>query len=354
MAAIAEKLTPAAVAMGAPSCLGLRKADFIPHGGRHTQFATRLAEVLADHNEDLLAAYVADERAVGYGRLRRELAIQTGRGEVYPVYFGSAMTGAGLTAFSEGIRDLLPAAHGDPDAPPRGTVFKVERGPAGEKVAYVRMFAGTLRARDRVAFGHGTRRPRPGKVTAISVFELGRAVSRESVRAGQIGKLSGLAAIQIGDAIGSPGPDGTSANGTALNDSGHNAHHFAPPTLETVVTPRHRTDRGALHVALTQLAEQDPLINLREDEERQEMLVSLYGEVQKEVLQATLADDYGIEVGFGGGVTICIERRAGVLVTGRYQPVTRTGPVPARARSDHNPVNRKEYLLSVQRGVVRR
>jgi ribosomal protection tetracycline resistance protein len=41
------------------------------------------------------------------------------------------------------------------------------------------------------------------------------------------------------------------------------------------------------------------------------MLVSLYGEVQKEVVQATLADDYGIEVGFRETTTICIERPAG-------------------------------------------
>ena len=67
------------------------------------------------------------------------------------------------------------------------------------------------------------------------------------------------------------------------------SHHFAPPTLETVVVPRDAADKGALHVALAQLAEQDPLINLRQDDVRQEIFVSLYGEVQKEVIQATLA-----------------------------------------------------------------
>ena len=66
-------------------------------------------------------------------------------------------------------------------------------------------------------------------------------------------------------------------------------HYFAPPTLETVVVPAARPTRGALHIALAQLAEQDPLINLRQDDIRQEIFVSLYGEVQKEVIQATLA-----------------------------------------------------------------
>ena len=54
---------------------------------------------------------------------------------------------------------------------------------------------------------------------------------------------------------------------------------FSPPTLETVVAPCLPADKAALHVALTQLAEQDPLINLRQHDIRGEVSVSLYGEV---------------------------------------------------------------------------
>ncbi|MGH3159098.1 MAG: GTP-binding protein [Streptosporangiaceae bacterium] len=296
LAAIAAKLTPAIVPMGSVTGIGTRNAKFIMNGCADNRFTSRLTEMLADHDGDLLAAYVDDERAIPYGRLRRALAAQTGRAVVHPVFFGSAITGAGLDALGDGLRELLPVANSDPAAGARGRVFKVERGPAGEKVAYVRMFSGTVRARERVPFGRGA-----GKVTAISVFERGQAAARDAIAAGQIGKLWGLADIKIGDTLG----------GLATGGAGRSGHHFAPPTLETVIVPRRRADRGALHVALTQLAEQDPLINLREDDERQEMLVSLYGEVQKEVVQATLAGDYGIEVGFRGGATICIERPAG-------------------------------------------
>ena len=76
--------------------------------------------------------------------------------------------------------------------------------------------------------------------------------------------------------------------------------------------PRRPSEKGALHAALAQLAEQDPLINLRQDDRRQELSVSLYGEVQKEVIEATLADDFGLEVGFRETTMICIERPNGV------------------------------------------
>ena len=100
---------------------------------------------------------------------------------------------------------------------------------------------------------------------------------------------------------------------------------------------RRRPTAVALHVALTQLAEQDPLINLRQDDVRQEISVSLYGEVQKEVIQATLADDFGVDVTFRETTTICIERPVGtgaaVEVDGRgRQPVPRHGRPAGRAR----------------------
>nr|WP_206439572.1 TetM/TetW/TetO/TetS family tetracycline resistance ribosomal protection protein [Streptomyces scabichelini] len=287
---VSARLTPAIVPMGDVRELGTRNAHFTPYADP----PPRLLELLAEHDDGLLAAYVDDETTVPYDRLRTELATQTRQSLLHPVFFGSAVTGAGVDELIAGVRELLPSAEGVGDGPVSGTVFKVERGPAGEKIAYARMFSGTLRTRDRVTFGDG----REGKVTAISVFDQGTDSRDGQVSAGRIGKLWGLADIRIGDTIGVPrkGPD---------------EHYFSPPTLETVVVPRDRADKGALHLALTQLAEQDPLINLRQDEIRQEISVSLYGEVQKEVIQATLADEFGLDVTFRETTPLCIERPAG-------------------------------------------
>jgi ribosomal protection tetracycline resistance protein len=291
---ISEKLTPAIIPMGSTSRPGTRSALYASYGAADADFTSRLVDLLADHDDAFLAAYVDDETTVSYRQLRGELAAQTKQALVHPVFFGSAITGTGVDSLTVGIEELLPATKGDVDGPVSGTVFKIERGPSGEKLAYVRMFSGTVRVRDRLQFG----RDEEGKVTGISVFDRGSAVRRASVSAGQIGKLWGLGDIRIGDAIGRSRPTSD--------------HSFAPPTLETVVVPRRPADKGALHVALAQLAEQDPLINLRQDDVRQELYVSLYGEVQKEVIQATLANDFNIDVEFRETTTICIERPIGV------------------------------------------
>ena len=162
---------------------------------------------------------------------------------VHPVYFGSAITGAGVRrARWPGIPELLPAAEGDARRR-SGTVFKIERGPAGEKIAYVRMFSGTCgrataalarreRDRDRRVRGRRDRR-------------------REAVAAGQIGKLWGLGGVRIGDAIG---------------EAPARTHALLAADARDRRRPGRAATAGALHVALDQLAEQDPLINLRQDD----------------------------------------------------------------------------------------
>src|SRR6266511_4432747 len=139
--------------MGRASELGTRAANFTRSGGDDPESLSRMAEVLAERDDGVLAAYVEDESRVPHQQLRAELAAQTKRALVHPVFFGSAITGAGVEPLMAGMAELLPASHGDPDGPVSGTVFKIERGASGEKIAYVRMFSGTIRTRDRLHFG---------------------------------------------------------------------------------------------------------------------------------------------------------------------------------------------------------
>jgi ribosomal protection tetracycline resistance protein len=296
---IAERLTPAIIPMGSVSRLGTREAAFIPYNGADSASRSRLAELLAEHDDAILTAYLDDKAAIPPDWLHEKLAGQVRDTLMHPVYFGSAITGAGVEAALHGLAGLLPAAGGDANGPVSGRVFKVERGAAGNKIAYARMFCGTIALRDRVRFGRGQGRDRDrtreGKVTAISVFADGAAARRDEVTAGQIARLSGLAEIQIGDVIGTA-PDGA------------DQHYFAPPTLETAIVARDPRDKPRLHAAITELAEQDPLINVRQDDIRQEIYVSLYGEVQKQVIEATLATEYGLEPAFRETTPICVER----------------------------------------------
>jgi ribosomal protection tetracycline resistance protein len=301
LAALAERLTPGIVPMGSVEAIGTRVAGYKPFGADEETFCTRLSEQLADDDDGILAD-VLEDRPISFRRLRAGLVREVRRARIYPVVFGSAITGAGIAPLMAAL-DLLPGAGRDAQGPLSGAVFKVERGPAGEKIAYARLFRGTLKARQRVTLGDGSE----ARVTGIAVFEGGRSVDTHVLTAGGIGKLWGLTGIRIGDAIG-------------RSRQRAEPRHFAPPTLETRVEPRHPSQRGALNAALAQLAEQDPLIDLRRDDLRQEIYLSLYGEVQKEVVEETLRGEFGIEAAFHPSTTICVERPVGTGAAVEWAP----------------------------------
>jgi ribosomal protection tetracycline resistance protein len=235
--AIADRLAVVPIPMGVVVGVGRRDASFVPYGADDPVFRAHLLEQLTAHDDRLLAAYLDDDRTVSYEDVRGALAAQTRDATVAPVFFGSAMTGAGVGPLSAGIAELLPRSTGNPGGAVSGAVFKIERGADAQKVAYVRMFTGAIHLRDRLHFGVGCE----GKVTKLAVFARGQATPQTTAAAGSVARIWGLDAIRIGDVISGEG-------GHAADD-----RSFPPPTLEAVVAPADPRDGSRLWTALTQL-----------------------------------------------------------------------------------------------------
>ncbi|MFJ9847861.1 GTP-binding protein [Streptomyces sp. NPDC101150] len=282
MAEIREKLTTRAVAL---TSVG----DIATAGARAIERPLEnIGEFLADADDPFLARYLDDTLKLGDTDYHAELARQVATARAYPVFFGSAVTGAGVEALTVGIKELLPSRSLSADGSLNAMVFKIERGSAGEKVAYARLDAGTLTPYQHVAY---FRRDDSGTVRKL----VGRVTTVEGGTAGEIARITGLKDVRIGDLLGSP--DGLAQSG-----------FFAPPSLESIVTPREPARTTALYKALEQLAEADPYIGVRREETTNAISLQLYGEVQKEVIQTTLAEEFGIEALFSQSRTIYIER----------------------------------------------
>jgi ribosomal protection tetracycline resistance protein len=285
-----RKLHIRPLAMGDVEEPGTRSAKFQQASPSDPGFVEYIAAGLAEGNENVLHE-LTDASSVNVEKLWRELRRQTVDLTVCPVYFGSAITGSGVDEIMAAIVDLLPKATDDDEAAFSATVFKIDRGRASEKIVYVRVLSGVLSVRSRVdCGGHDDR------VSAIRVFENGSAVTRDVARSGQIAQVWGLNHARIGDSLGVA---------TSRLPSG-----FAPPTLEAAVVPQHPGERGEVYLALVELSDADPLISVRQDEDGV-AYVSLYGEVQKEVIRDTLALEFGLAVAFTDTTTLCIERPVG-------------------------------------------
>jgi ribosomal protection tetracycline resistance protein len=285
---------------------GARRAELLPELRRHLSpwvvepnldDPGRLVDTLADHDESLLRSYVEDGD-LPPDRLAAALADQTHRALAHPVYFGSAITGEGVPALMRGIRDWLPVAAGRAGDRLSARVFKVERVAGGEKTGWLRIHSGTLRNRQRVAVGGVV-----GRVTGLRRVVPGGPATVTEAGAGDIVVVSGLPAVRTDDEIHDPARPAAGSTGTG--------NLFALPALESVVRPGTGTDPSTVYAALSRLEDEDPLIGVRRDAAGQ-ITVTLYGEVQKEVLAARLAAEYGIAVVFEETRVVYVERPVGV------------------------------------------
>jgi ribosomal protection tetracycline resistance protein len=285
--------------MNRPRDPGSTLARVEPYAWDDTEFSTRLIDRLTESGDEFLRAWLQTEGHLSRRAIRKELRRQVKQGEIVPVYFGSAMTGAGIDLLLQGIRDLLPRAPEAADDPASGVVFKIQRDISGEKLVYLRLLAGSLRIRQQIGLRAATGDANhEARITGIDRFDRGACLPAPMAMPGDIVRLHGLREARIGDAI---GPGGHRGQPTT----------FAPPALESVVTPLLPHQVTALYAALQQLAEQDPLIEVHRDQRHAEISVRLFGEVQKEVIAAMLESDYGIEVDFAESQAICVEHPTG-------------------------------------------
>jgi ribosomal protection tetracycline resistance protein len=293
------------VAMNTAAGLGARTAGVAPCDRADPLWSEPVIDLLAETDERVIAEFDRMGGDLNATFLATELRAQIAAGNVVPVFFGSAITGAGVPELLTGIEEWLPAATEAKSAPASGRVFKIARRPSGEKLVYARLFSGTLETRQRLVMrrrdSRGDTEEVKERITGIDRFLSGTTVPAEAASAGDIVVLHGLRAARIDDRIGSDDSGVGEIDGA-----------FPAPKLESVVRPVDPSQTTPLRAALEQLAEQDPLISLRQRNEAGEISLRLYGEVQKEVVQETLSRDYGIGVTFGPTSTTCVERPVGI------------------------------------------
>lgn len=303
LADLRRKLDLRVVALTGATGLGSRSAEVVPRDRTDPAWRAAVTDLLAETDECVIEEFERTGGDLSRTFLEAALRAQIAACNIVPVFFGSAVTGAGVPALLAGLEQWLPAAPDACDAPAGGTVFKIARRPTGEKIVYLRLFTGRLGVRERVTLHRrnlfGELEQSEERITGLDRFAAGAVVAADTAGAGEIVGLHGLRSARIGDRLG------------ADNGMRETARAFPAPALESVVRPVTPADVTRLRAALEQLAEQDPLISLRQRNEEGEISVRLFGEIQKEIVMETLVRDYGIAATFGPSQTICIERPLG-------------------------------------------
>lgn len=234
-------------------------------------------EDVAAADEGALEEYL-ESGGLSRGTIRSLVAERS----VFPCFFGAALKGEGIAELLDGIARLTVRKVWPTDFGAR--VYRISRSPRGERLAWLKVTGGVLRAKmPLVGFDRGAAWEE--KVDQVRIYDADTFEIASAVPAGCVCAVTGLSRVMPGSGLGIE----RAAEAPSL-----------VPVLSYRVLPG---DTDVTHVvrALRELADEDPLLAVTWYEQLQEVHVHLMGTVQREVVQQTLRERFGLSVEFDEG-----------------------------------------------------
>jgi len=263
-----------------------------------------LLEAAVEHDDELIEKYFEGEELTDE-ELRQAIRTATIKGELFPVFCGSAFKNKGVQALLDGIIDYLPAPvdvpaieghlpHKDEtkdtrqasdDAPFSALAFKIMSDPYVGKLTFFRVYSGSLPAGSYV---HNATKDQRERVGRILQMHANKREEREEVYAGDIAAAIGLKDVKTGD---------------TLCDADHpiilEAMEFPEPVISVAVEPKTKADQDKLTNGLVRLADEDPTFRVHTDEETNQTIISGMGELHLEIIIDRLKREFGVEANIG-------------------------------------------------------
>lgn len=260
--------------------------------------AAVLLEDVAATDEDALDEYL-ESGSLSVETIRR-LIVQR---KVFPCFAGSALRMEGIEEFLDGVVALMQEKAWPNEFAAR--VYRVSRGAHGERLAWVKVTGGVLRAKEQLSgFDRGAAWNE--KVDQVRIYDADSFEIAREVPAGRVCAVTGLSQVLPGSALGAEA-------------------RLAEPALVPVLSYSVNAagaDATTLVQALRELADEDPLLGVAWHEQLQEVHVQLMGEVQREVVARQLLDRFGLEATFGAGGILYRETvTAPVRGAGHFEPL---------------------------------
>lgn len=286
-----RRLSPSVVDGDALSAL-------VASAGGAGEGAAALLEDVAATDEDALDEYL-ESGSLSAETIRR-LIVQR---KVFPCFAGSALRMEGIEEFLDGVVALMQEKTWPDEFAAR--VYRVSRGAHGERLAWVKVTGGVLRAKEQLSgFDRGATWNE--KVDQVRIYDADSFEIAREVPAGRVCAVTGLSQVLPGSALGAEA-------------------RLAEPVLVPVLSysvGAAGADATTLVQALRELADEDPLLGVAWHEQLQEVHVQLMGEVQREVVARQLLDRFGLEVTFGvGGILYRETVTAPVRGAGHFEPL---------------------------------
>ena len=221
---------------------------------------------------------------------------------IYPCFFGSALKLEGVEEFLKAFKKYTEPGEYSEEFGARA--FKIARDESGNRLTYVKVTGGVLRARMELEDVHEGWQE---KVNQIRVYSGSRYETVNEAPAGMVCALTGLTKTYPGEGLG-------------IEQKGKR------PVLEPVLTYQIQLpdgmDAAVMLPKLRQLEEEEPELHIVWKEELQEIQAQVMGEVQIEILQSLIEERFGVKVTFGTGNIVYKETiTTAVEGVGHFEPL---------------------------------
>jgi len=267
-------------------------------------FRTQLLEGAAEENEEMLEKFMENPDSITTEELIAAIRKATIEMRITPVFCGASFKNKGVQKLIDGICHYLPSPL---DVPPvKGTnpftdkeevretndeepfsalAFKIASDPFVGRIAYFRVYSGTMDAGTMVLNVNTNKKERIAK---ILLMHANKRTPVKTIKAGEIAAAVGFKDIRTGDSL-------TDIKHPLLLEN----IKFPEPVLRSAVEPKLQDDVEKLNVALRKMMEEDPTFTVRLDEETGQTIISGMGELHLDVILDRLVREYNISVNRG-------------------------------------------------------
>ncbi len=266
------------------------------------EYREKLIESVAEHNDALLEKYF-EGKEIKHEELIAAIREATIDLDIVPVTCGSSYRNKGVQPLLDAIVDFLPSPLDVPpmvgqnpngedeirkpgdDEPFAALAFKIMADPFVGKLAFVRVYSGTLKTGSYVYNSTKQNRERIGRILQMHA---NTREEIEAIHAGDIAAVVGFKQITTGD--------------TLCDDKRQiilEKMEFPEPVIEVAIEPKTKAGRDKMTMALVKLAEEDPTFKTYTNQETGQTIIAGMGELHLEIIVDRMMREYKVEATVG-------------------------------------------------------
>ena len=267
------------------------------------EYRDKLLEAVAEEDDDLMEKYLGGEE-ISEDEIRKAIRKATIACKMTPVTCGSSYRNRGVQPMLDAIVDFMPAPidipaikgvdpdtgeedHRDStdDGPFAALAFKIMADPYVGKLAFFRVYSGTLSSGSYVFNSTKGKKERIGRILQMHA---NHRAELDTVYSGDIAAAVGLKDTTTGDTL------CDEAKPIILESM-----EFPDPVISVAVEPKTKNDQEKMGIALQKLAEEDPTFRVRTDQETGQTIISGMGELHLEIIVDRMLREFKVDCNVG-------------------------------------------------------